>query len=218
MDDKLKKYIITSYQLHDITNGQKKLIEETSADHPFSFITGMGLLIEEFERQLMNLEIGNKFDFALPPEQAFGMYSDEQIVELEKQAFYIDGKFDDKNVYQDAIIPLQDEDGNRFYGRVMEIANDMVKLDLNHPLAGRTLNFSGEIIENREATSEEVSQMKAMLNGQHNHCQCGGHGHKEGCCGNHGHGEGCGHHHHADGECCGKHHQDGDCCGKHHQD
>lgn len=216
MDNKTNKYINASYQLYDITDGQKKLIEETSADRPFAFISGLGLLLDEFERQLIGLEAGSKFDFALSPEQAYGEHSDERIVKLDKQIFHVDGKFDKENVYLNAIIPLQDEDGNRFYGRVMQITDEKVKIDLNHPLAGKTLNFCGEIIENREATSEEVGQLTESLSGRGGGCKCGGHGHQGGCCGKHHHGEECNHHRHGDGECCGKHHHEGECCGNHH--
>lgn len=214
MDHKTKKYITASYRLYDITDGRKNLIEETSADRPFTFISGLGLLLEEFERQIIGLEAGSKFDFALTPEQAFGEHSSERVLDLDKQFFHVDGKFDQENVYRDAVIPLQDEDGNRFYGRVMEVTDEKVKIDLNHPLAGRTLNFCGEINENREATSEEVAQLTEKLSGRGSGCKCGGHGHQGECCGKHHHDEECGHHRHSDGECCGKHHNDGECCSK----
>ncbi|MDD2603109.1 MAG: peptidylprolyl isomerase, partial [Prevotella sp.] len=100
----------------------------------------------------------------------------------------------------------------RFNGRVLEVTSDKVKIDLNHPLAGRTLNFKGKILVNREPTSEELTKYVQMLsgNGCGEGCECGGHcgsgDNEEGCCGKHDHDdEHCGHHHHEDGHCCGKH-------------
>lgn len=209
MDNKTNRYIEVSYQLFDITDGQKNMVEETTADHPLTFVSGQGLLLNEFERKLIGLEAGSKFDFELLPEQAFGVHSDERVVKLNKQIFYVDGRFDKDNVYQDAIIPLQDEGGNRFPGRVMEITDETVKIDLNHPMAGKTLNFRGEIIKNREATNEDVDRLTKNLPGHGEGCQCGGHGHQGGCCGGH---------HHGDGGCCGNHHHDGECCGNHYHD
>jgi FKBP-type peptidyl-prolyl cis-trans isomerase SlyD len=213
MNNKINKYINASYQLYDITDGQNELIEQTSDDQPLSFISGLGLLLEDFEQQLVDLETGGKFNFTLQPEQAYGVYSDDRVVELDKQLFFIDGKFDEANVYQDAIIPLQNEDGNRFMGRVVKVLADKVKIDLNHPLAGRTLNFRGEILENREASNEEVTQFIGQLsgNGGHcgGHCKCREHEHEGECqCGENKHNSEC--------ECDGHKHQ-GKCCGGHHK-
>lgn len=224
----MNKYINLSYQLYDITDGQEELLEETSADQPFVFISGMGVVLEAFEQQVIGLEPGAKFNFTLAPEQAYGAHDEARVLDLDKQLFYVDGQFDAKNVYQDAVIPLQNEDGNRFNGLVVEVSDDKVKIDLNHPLAGSTLNFRGEIVESREATNEEVAELAERFSGHGHHCGghsgCGkhGHDHEGGCCGNHNHkdGECCGNHDHKDGGCCGNHdHKEGECCGNHeHKD
>ena len=122
-------------------------------------------------------------------------------MELERDVFSINGHFDHEHVYQDAIIPLQNEEGNRFYGHVVEIGEEKVKVDLNHPLAGETLYFKGEVLENREATEDEIGHLMKHLAGG-----CGGHcGDCEG---------GCGHDH--DHDCCDHHHEDGCGCGHCH--
>lgn len=202
MDNKINKYIKASYQLYDTTDGQNELIEQTTDDRPFVFISGLGMVLDELEKNLEGLETGKKFDITFQPEQAYGVYSDEHVVELDKQIFFVNGKFDQENVYPNATIPLQNEDGVLFFGQVMEISTNKVKVDLNNPLAGKTLNFKGEIVENREASTAEVTDMLNKLsgggcNGKGN-CKCGGHGQDGGCeCGGHG----------QDGGCCDKHHQ-----------
>ena len=127
------------------------------------------------------------------------------MLDLDKEIFTINGHFDHENIYKDAVVPLQNEDGNRFMGRVLDITDDIVKMDLNHPLAGLDLLFKGEIVENREATNEEVQQMLNHISGEGGCGGCGcDHDHQgEGCgCGHdhhgkegeHGHGCGCSHH------------------------
>lgn len=175
------KFIKISYSLYDTTHGTPELIEQTSEERPFIFISGMGVTLPAFEEQVAHLAQGESFDFTLTPEQAYGAHFDERVVELEKEIFCINGQFDAQHVQVGAIIPLQNEDGNRFNGVVKEIGESHVKVDLNHPLAGLTLNFKGEITESREATPEEVAKMAKLISGEGG---CGGcHGDCGGNCG-----------------------------------
>lgn len=179
MEQKKYLYISVDYKLYDITNNKHELIEETSEDKPFVFISGLGTTLEEFENNLIELAPGAVFNFILPPEKAYGDYVDARVIDLDKQIFTINGKFDSKNIHPNAIIPLQNEDGNRFLGRIVSICCDKVRIDLNHPLAGMTLKFKGNILETRPATNAEIEQMTRTLSGEdgcRGHCGgCGGH-------------------------------------------
>jgi FKBP-type peptidyl-prolyl cis-trans isomerase SlyD len=64
---------------------------------------------------------------------------------------------------------LQDSEGNPLDGRVIEIGEDFVKVDLNHPLAGEDLHFKGEILSVREATEEELEHGHVHGEGGHHH-------------------------------------------------
>lgn len=205
MENKTNKLIAAHYQLFTINdNGERKLVEETSQDQPFVFITGFGAALDALEEQLENLERGAKFDFELDKDKAFGEYEPKRVIDLNKEMFVVDGHFDSKNIFKGAQIPLKNEDGNFFIATVLEIGSDKVKVDLNHPLAGNKLNFKGYIIENREATKEELQTMLNHLNGGGCSGDCGG------CEGGYGHHEGgCGHHE-------GEGHKDGGCCGHCH--
>ena len=195
MENKTNKLIAAHYQLFTINdNGERKLVEETSQDQPFVFITGFGAALDALEEQLENLERGAKFDFELDKDKAFGEYEPKRVIDLNKEMFVVDGHFDSKNIFKGAQIPLKNEDGNFFIATVLEIGSDKVKVDLNHPLAGNKLNFKGYIIENREATKEDLQTMLNHLNGGGCSGDCGG---CEGGCGHH-EGEG-----HKDGGCCG---------------
>jgi FKBP-type peptidyl-prolyl cis-trans isomerase SlyD len=107
----------------------------------------------------------------------------------------INGHFDHENIFEGAIITLMDNEDHQFMAKVKKIEEDGVTIDTNHPLAGKTLNFKGEIIENRDATEEEVQHLIKHLTGGCSGC---GHHHGEGECG------GCGgHHEHEHGDGCG---------------
>lgn len=193
MEEKTNKYIAVAYKLYTNDNGTENMIEEATAERPFQFISGMGLALDDFEKAVVNLQKDENFDFSLTKEQAYGEYENERVLSLDKEMFCIDGKLDSENIFVDAIIPLQNENGQRFLGKVLEIGDSKVKVDLNHPLAGKDLHFKGSIIESREATNEEIQGMiNHMSGGCGGHCEgCGGDCGGD-CGGNEG---GCGHCH-----------------------
>jgi len=130
-------------------------------------------------------ETGANFEFSLTKEQAYGEHDANSVLALDKETFSVNSEFDAKNIYKDAIVPLQNEQGQRFLGKVLEVSEDKVTIDLNHPLAGKDLMFRGQVIENREASEAEVKDFFDRMN-QH-HCGCGG-----GCGSNCGDGDSCG--------------------------
>lgn len=191
------KFLAVHYQLYSLENGEKKLIEQTSREHPFQFISGFGVSLQALERNVLYLGKGTQFDFTLKPEEAFGEYIPEGVHKLERSMFEIDGKFDAQNVYPGAIITLTDSEQNRFMARVAKVEPDGVTVDTNHPMAGKTLNFVGEMIENRPATDDEVNALIKHMTGGCGGCggHCGDGGCGDGDCGD-GCGEGgCGHCH-----------------------
>lgn len=197
MEKQINKYIAVDYKLYTAENGESELVEETTKERPFQFISGFGITLEAFEKNISELAKGDTFDFTLTKEEAYGDFEQERVFDLEREMFCINGHFDHEHIFKDAIVPLQNEDGNRFYGRVMSVDENKVKMDLNHPLAGKSLNFKGTILENREATNSEIQGMINRLSGEGCGCGCGD---CEGGCGgecgeHHDHDCGCGHCH-----------------------
>ena len=170
------KYITLAYKLYTIENGEKEFTEEAPAEHPFQFISGLGLTLESFENQVKDLNKGDKFDFTIKAEEAYGEYDEEHVIDLPKNIFEIEGKFDSERVVEGAVIPLMTSEGQRINGSVVEVKDDVVVMDMNHPLAGCDLNFVGEITENRPATNDELSEMARMMSGRGCSGGCGGGG------------------------------------------
>ena len=194
MENKHNMFVAVSYTLYTVDGEKKEKIEEAPASKPFEFITGFGVTLDEFEKQIAQLDKGADFEFQLSKEQAYGDFEQERVLDLDRGIFQINGHFDHENIFEGAVVPLQNEDGNRFYGRVLEIGADKVKMDLNHPLAGKTLCFSGKVIDKREATNQEIQNLVNFLSGEHS-CGCG--------CGCDDCGGDCDDHHHDGGCGCG---------------
>ena len=77
------------------------------------------------------------------------------IVDIPKNIF--EGPDVPKDILQvGASLPMQDQEGNPMDGTVMEIGDETVKMDFNHPLAGEALNFKGSVVAIRDASQEEL--------------------------------------------------------------
>lgn len=181
------KFVAVTYDLNVGEDDDRELMERATKENPLTFIGGMGMMLEAFESNLNGLTKGDKFEFTLTPEQAYGEYNDEHLIDLPKKMFEVDGKFDTDIVYEGNIVPMLDTNGNRLNGVVVSIGNDSVKMDFNHPLAGETLHFSGEVLEVREATAEEIAALTSHSCG----CGCSGCDSEKGGC-SEGCGSGCG--------------------------
>lgn len=206
MEQTTHKYVTVAYKLYtDNEKGIHELVEEAPAEHPFQFITGMGVTLDSFEEKIAPLAEGDAFDFTLASDEAYGPYEQEHVLELDKSIFSPNGHFDKEQVYPGAVLPLVNADGNRFDGLVLEVKDKTVVIDLNHPLAGKNLHFKGSVVTMREATNEEIEGMANLMSGEGCCCGCDHdhEGHDDGC--------GCGHHHH-DHEHGEGHH----CCGGGH--
>lgn len=142
-----------------------------SADetHPFSFLFGHGNVLEGFEKNLEGKIAGNQFNFELSPENGYGEYDEQAVVHLDKNVFAVDGVVQDDMLFIGNIVPLQDQHGNPFQGRVIDIKDDKVVVDLNHPFAGKPLFFSGTVLEVREANPVEVEHGHVHEHGDHSH-------------------------------------------------
>ncbi|MBO5676772.1 MAG: peptidylprolyl isomerase [Bacteroidaceae bacterium] len=198
----MHKYITVAYSLYtDNSEGVHELVEQAPVEHPFQFITELGVALEAFEAKLKDLNAGDEFDFTLSVDEAYGPYEQEHVIELPKSTFMLNGRFQNDVIYEGAVIPLVNADGNRFQGLVLEVKEEVVIIDLNHPLAGKELHFKGSVVTSREATDAEVTALIKMMSGEGGcGCGCGCDGgceggcDSEGCgCGDHEHGCGCKH-------------------------
>ena len=150
------KFISLSYKLYAVDDMGEDFIEEATAERPFDFIFGTGNMLEAFEKNLSGLSAGDSFDFILKPEEAYGEYNENAVVEVPKKVFEIDGVFDEEMIQEEAIIPMMNEDGAQLNGEVISINDDSVTMDFNHPLAGDSLHFAGVVNVVREPSQEEI--------------------------------------------------------------
>ena len=163
------KFVSLRYDLNVGEGEERELMERASAEQPLSFIFGMGMMLETFEKNIYGLGIGEKFSFTLKPEEAYGEYYEDRVVELPKNIFEVDGKFDTERVSEGQMLPMMDNEGNRLTGAVLEVTEKEVLMDFNHPLAGEILHFEGEVLDVHEPSAEEIASFTSGCGGG---CDC----------------------------------------------
>ena len=130
-----------------------RVIETVEEAAPLSFVFGAGRLLPAFEANLEGLEEGSVFDFSLAAVDAYGDVREEMVISLPRNIFEDEGVLRSEICYVGNTVPMMDSQGNRMNGVVVEIGDDFVKMDFNHPLAGTDLHFSGKVLGVREATA-----------------------------------------------------------------
>ena len=149
------KFVEYSYKLYN--DADNSLLFETPKDAPDQMVFGVSPnIVPGLEAAMEGLAKGDKFEVTLPPVAAFGEKNDDLLMELDKEIFMRDGKLADE-VKIGAVLPMMTADNLRVEGRVTDIS-DKVKMDFNHPFAGLTVRYEGEIDEVRDATPEDLPQ------------------------------------------------------------
>lgn len=156
-----------AYELR--TEPQGQVMDSADKESPFSFLFGHNNVLELFEKNLEGLIAGNQFNFTLTAEQGYGEYDNEALIQLDKSVFSHEGQVMEDMLFVGNIVPLQDQFGNPFQGRIVNVTDDKISVDLNHPFAGKPLYFSGEVIEVREAHPVELEHGHVHEHGDHSH-------------------------------------------------
>lgn len=178
------KYVTVSYELRTEKDGE--VLEAAGADRPLEFICGQRQMLEYFEMNLLDRKEGERFDFRIPAANAYGLVNEDMVVDLPKDIFK---EVEAEEFQVGNVLPMMDSLGRRLQGRIVEIGEDEVRMDFNHPLAGKDLYFSGEVLGVRDATDEELEALRShKCGGCHGCGSDGGCGGGEGSCG------GCGGH------------------------
>ncbi len=103
---------------------------------PVSFVIGDGSLLDGFERCLLGLCAGDEAEFQLDPKEAFGQPRTDNIQTLPRSQFLSEQELNVGMVYSFA-----DAAGGELPGVIEDFNDDEVRVNFNHPLAGRTLKF-----------------------------------------------------------------------------
>lgn len=125
---------------------------DSSGENPLEYLQGYHNIIPGLERALDGMQVGETRDIEVAPADAYGEYDPEAVYELPKSQF--PPSF---NLKVGAQLRVRADDGHVLNAHVTRIDDETVKIDLNHPLAGKTLFFRASITGIRPATEDELT-------------------------------------------------------------
>ena len=154
------KVVTLNYTLKD---DDGNIIDE-SKDSQFAYLHGAQNIIPGLEIALSDKAKGDKVTVRIEPKDAYGEYNDSMIQNVDKGMFDSNQELEVGQQFH-----AQTPDGQMITVTIKEIADDTITVDGNHPLAGVHLNFDVEIMDVREASSEEVEHGHVHGPGGHQH-------------------------------------------------
>lgn len=125
-----------------------EVVDSNFESAPVSFEVGDGKLLPGFESRLFGLGEGDEASFEIPANDAFGPHNEDNI-----QLFDIDQFSNADELEKGLVLTFTDAANGEVPGVIQEIDDDKVKVDFNHPLAGRSLIFDVKIYKVEPRTS-----------------------------------------------------------------
>jgi FKBP-type peptidyl-prolyl cis-trans isomerase SlyD len=147
-----------------LKNAHGDVLDSSEGAEPLSYIHGASQIVPGLERELEGLTAGQSKDVVVKPEDGYGVPDPEGIFGVPRTAFPPTQHIE---VGQSFI--GEDDEGQAVPVRVVEVREDMVMVDANHPLAGETLYFHVDVREVRNATADELMHGHAHGPGGHHH-------------------------------------------------
>ncbi|MFA7495126.1 MAG: peptidylprolyl isomerase [Acidithiobacillus sp.] len=146
---------------YSLTDEEGELIDSSVGEEPLVYLHGHHGIIPGLEQALSGHQAGDKVEVSIPPEEGYGDW-DEDLVEVVS----VDDFDDPEELEIGTQFETMTEDGTRL-ATVIDIEGGDITVDLNHPLAGMTLNFDVTVLDVRDATAEELAH--GHVHGEHGH-------------------------------------------------
>ncbi len=118
-----------------------KVVDSSEGGKPLSYVQGQNQIIPGLEKQLAGLKVGDSADVTVKPEEGYGQINPKAFVEIPKEQL-------GANIAPQPGMTLRGttKDGRPFQAKVDKVADKTVTLNLNHPLAGKTLQFAVKVV------------------------------------------------------------------------
>jgi len=160
-NDKVTENMAVSMEYTLTVDGE---VLDSSEEHgPIEFLLGYQNIITGLEKAVEGMAVGESKDVVVAAKDGYGESDPSEIKDVSKDEFP-----DEIPLKPGVDLEMKDDEGHLVHGTILEVGEESIKMDFNHPLAGKELHFAVKVVGLREATAEELS---------HGHIHSHGHGH-----------------------------------------
>lgn len=128
-----------------------EIVDSSEEEGPIQFLQGYGNIIPGLEAHLGGLAVGESLQVSVAAKDGYGEFDPEQIVDIPLDEFP-----EEISVEPGVELEMRDQDGDTLFARIISVGKSRAKLDFNHPLAGKQLDFDVTIVGLRPPTPEEL--------------------------------------------------------------
>jgi len=141
-----------------------EVLDTSEGGQPIEFLQGHGNIIPGLESQLYDMAVDESKDVVVSPQDGYGEIDPSAVVDVPREEFP-----PSISLEPGVTLQVQDNEGNVMLAQIKEVGETSVKLDFNHPLAGKELHFSVKIVGLRQPTEEEMTHGHVHTAGHHHH-------------------------------------------------
>lgn len=134
---------------YTLTDKDGQVLDRSPQDRPLSYLHGAGNIVPGLERALAGKSPGDTVEVEVPPDQGYGQRNDALVQEVPREAFQGVEKVEPGMQFR------AQTQGGPLLVTVVDVGESQVRIDGNHPLAGRDLHFAVEVADVREASDQE---------------------------------------------------------------
>ncbi len=148
--------------------GKSEVLDSNKGAAPLEFVMGKGQIIPGLEKGLVGLKEGDTADILVKAEDAYGLRDESAVQELPRE------QFEGIDLQKGMSLYGQGQNGETIQVTVVDFDDEKVKVDFNHPLAGKDLMFNVRVVSERDATPQEAATGQVEKAGcEGGSCGCG---------------------------------------------
>jgi len=152
--------VAMEYTLH--VDGE--MLDSSKEEGPLEYLAGYSNIISGLDREMMGMKVGESKDVVIAPKDGYGEFDKQAFVEVKQSEL-------PKEIPLEVGTELNvsDKEGHQRLASIEGVSNGLVRLNLNHPLAGKELHFNVKVVSLREPTQEELQHGHVHVDGGHQH-------------------------------------------------
>jgi FKBP-type peptidyl-prolyl cis-trans isomerase SlyD len=148
---------------YTLKNESGETLESSRNNEPVVYLHGQGNMIPGLEKAITGKKSGDSFSVTVPPEEAYGPRHEDAVQRISIKHLH------GAETWKPGMMAIVETNQGPRQVQIVKVGKFMADVDLNHPLAGKTLNFDVEILEVRAATEEELAHGHVHGPGGHHH-------------------------------------------------